>query len=98
MASELPGVVFDTMLFLQAVGSGKGAAFAAVERFEAGEFHLFISHETLAEVRDVLARPAVRRKLTLLTDERVTAFIERLERKAILIDPVPRRISYERDP
>jgi predicted nucleic acid-binding protein len=33
-----------------------------------------------------------------LTDERVTAFIERIEKKATLIDPVPSRISYERDP
>jgi predicted nucleic acid-binding protein len=33
-----------------------------------------------------------------LTDERVTAFIERIEKKATLIDPVPSRISYERNP
>ena len=86
------------MVFLQAVGSGKGAAYAALQRFEAGDFRLFVSRDTLDEVRNVLSRPEIRRKLSLLTDERVAALIGRLESKATLIDPVPRRVVYERDP
>ena len=97
-AAEKPRVVFDTMLFLQAVGSGRGAAYAALRRFEAGEFRLFVSRETLEEVRDVLSRPEIRRKLSLLTDERVDALIGLVENRATLVDPVPRRVSYERDP
>jgi predicted nucleic acid-binding protein len=71
-----PGAVFDTMVFLQAVGSGKGASFAALLHFEAGEIRLFVSRETLDEVRDVLSRPQIRRKLPLFTDERVAALID----------------------
>jgi uncharacterized protein len=97
-AEEQPRVVFDTMVYLQAVGSGRGAAYAALQRFEAGDFRLFVSRETLEEVRNVLSRPEIRRKLSLLTDERVAAFMGRLESKATLIDPVPRRVLYQRDP
>jgi predicted nucleic acid-binding protein len=89
-AAEKPRVVFDTMLFLQAVGSGKGAAYAAPRRFEAGEFRLFVSRETLEEVRDVLSRPEIRRKLSLLTDERVDALIRLLESRATPLALVPR--------
>jgi uncharacterized protein len=95
---EKPRAVLDTMVFLQAVGSGKGAAYAVLQRFEAGDFRLFVSRDLLDEIRDVLSRPEIRRKLSLLTDERVAALIGRLERKATLVDVVPPRIAYERDP
>src|SRR5439155_5957838 len=98
MTEEPPGVVFDTMVFLQAVGSGRGPAFGALQRFEAGDFRLFVSRELLDEVRDVLLRPGIRRKMPLLTEERIAALIERLESKAILIPDVPKRVEYPRDP
>jgi uncharacterized protein len=98
MTEGNPRVVFDTMVFLQAVGSGKGPAFAALRRFEAGDFRLFVSREVLDEVREVLSRPEIRRKMPLLTRERVAALIGRLESKATLVHSVPRRMEYERDP
>lgn len=98
MTEERLGVVFDTMLFLQAVGSGRGPAFRALQRFEAGEFRLFVSRDLLEEVRDVLSRPKIRRKMPLLTEERVATLIERLESKAVLIPHVPKHVAYPRDP
>jgi putative PIN family toxin of toxin-antitoxin system len=98
MMEEPLGVVFDTMIFLQAVGSGRGPAFAALQRFEAGEFRLFVSRDLLDEVGGVLSRPEIRRKMPRLTEERVAALIERLESKAALIPDVPKRVEYPRDP
>src|SRR6476620_4024768 len=98
MTEDPPSAIFDSMLFLQAVGSGKGPAFAALQRFEAGEFRLFVSQESLDEVRDVLSRPALRRKMPLLTEERVAAFVGRLAALAVVVPNVRPWVSYPRDP
>jgi putative PIN family toxin of toxin-antitoxin system len=97
MTREPLRVVFDTMVYLQAVGTGRGPAFAALQRFEAGDFRLFVDTETVNEVQDVLLRPEIRRKMPLLTDERVLALIERLERKATFVMDVRRRAELSRD-
>jgi predicted nucleic acid-binding protein len=54
--------VFDCMLFLQAATNEAGPAFACFQLVEAGEVSLYVSPEILAEVRDVLNRPSIRRK------------------------------------
>lgn len=97
-SGEKPSVVFDCMLFLQATASESGPAFKCLQRFQADEFCLFVSQEILYEVRDVLSRPKVRRKMPLLTEQRVTALLERLESKAIFVTDVPNLFQYERDP
>jgi hypothetical protein len=96
ISDERPCAVFDTMLFLQATGSGRGPAFAALQRFEAGDFQLCVSQALLDEVRDVLSRPEIRRKMPLLTEERVHALIERLARTARLVTEVRRWVDQGR--
>jgi uncharacterized protein len=98
MTETLPRVVFDAMIFLQAVGSGRGPSFALLERLEGGDFQLFVSGETLDEVRDVLSRPSIRRKMPLLTDERVAALLDRVEHLATVLAQVSRRTALSRDP
>jgi putative PIN family toxin of toxin-antitoxin system len=98
MTEEPLRVVFDTMIFLQAVGSGNGPAFAALQRFEAGDFRLFVSEQTLDEVRDVLSRPEIRRKMPLLTEERVTAFMVRVQSRATLVTGVGEHTTLPHDP
>jgi len=93
-----PNVVFDCMIFLQATVSENGPAFRCLERFEAQEVDLFVSQDILDEVQDVLTRPKLQRKFSLLTKERVKALIERLQRRTSLISAVPKVFEYERDP
>jgi putative PIN family toxin of toxin-antitoxin system len=91
--------VFDCMVYLQAVGRESGPSFACLELCEQGAVRLYISQEILEEVRDVLSRPSVQRKFPrLLVPERVEAFLLRVEQLATLIETVPARFSYERDP
>jgi putative PIN family toxin of toxin-antitoxin system len=91
-------VVFDCMVFLQAATSTQGPAFACVSLVEQGEVTLGLSHFILAEVKDVLYRPKVRRKFPHLTDERAESFLQRIEHLGSLYELVPRVFRYPRDP
>lgn len=86
------------MVFLQATASENGSAFRCLEKFEAQEINLFVSQDILDEVQDVLTRPKLQRKLSLLTNDRVSALVERLKRRATLVSKVPKVFEYERDP
>ncbi len=98
MTMEKLRVVFDCMMFLQAVRSDKSIAFKLFEYLEADAFILFVSRETLDEVNDVLARPYIRAKNPQITDESVKAFLSRVLSKAKLIKKLPKRFEYSRDP
>jgi len=91
-------VVFDCNIFLQGVIKEKGPAVGCIELFEQGKVELFISNEVLNEVRDVLTRPMLQQKFSLLTDERANKLIEMLFKQATLIHPVPHKFRYSRDP
>ena len=52
----------------------------------------------MEEMRDVLNRPGVQKKFRTLTPERVADFIARVERVAVVIDPVPEAFALTRDP
>jgi putative PIN family toxin of toxin-antitoxin system len=86
------------MTYLQATASPSGPAAACLNLFEAGQFALFVSEETLRELREVLTRPRVRQKNPEITEERVTALLQRLASKATLLAEVPQQFSYPRDP
>ena len=86
------------MVFLQAVVSRRGPAFALLAFAEEGRLELLVSTETLAELREVLVRPAVQRKFPLLTMELVKAFLARLARFTTQVKDVPRKIQLDRDP
>jgi len=90
--------VFDCMVYLQAVTKESGPAFACFRAVDDGRVTLCVSAEVLAEVRDVLTRPALQAKFPRLTPERVEDFLENVQAKAVLIAEVPKAFSYSRDP
>jgi len=90
--------VFDCMLFLQAATSDAGPAFACFRLVDAGRVTLCVSPEVLAEVGDVLGRPALRRKFPSLTAERVAEFLESVRAGGMVLDDVPRAFPLARDP
>lgn len=63
-----------------------------------GEISLFVSEEILREVRDVLRREELRRKLPAIKDRLVNALLLKLEGRAILTTNVPEEYQYDRDP
>ncbi len=94
----VPRVVFDCPVFLQAITSGGGPAFACFEALEAERFRLYLSPDIQAELRDVLSRPKLQTKFKNLTPERVDLFLDRVERLSQIVTEVPEVISFERDP
>lgn len=98
MSEEILKAVFDCGVFLQGLISKSGPAVACLELVEQGKIKLVISQETLAEIKDVLARPRLRQKYSDLTDERVERLIELLLDKGEFVGKVPKHFTYSRDP
>src|SRR2546428_4163237 len=98
MPDELPRVVFDCNVFVQGAANRNSPARACLRLFFDGRISLFVSDSVLNEIRDVLTRPAVRKKLRGLTDRLVNALLQKIESQAILIRNVPEEFHYERDP
>lgn len=96
--TQPPTVVFDCMTFLQATTSPTGPSAACLRLVEAGRVRLVVSQPILDEVRNVLARPRIRKTNPHLTDESVDAFLAHV---TVLAPPAPApaaAFSYSRDP
>jgi putative PIN family toxin of toxin-antitoxin system len=100
MSDDRPkvGCVFDCMIFLQGAARRESSAGASLALVEFGAIRLFVSHDILVEVREVLARPRVRQSFPALTDQIVKRFIAAIEERATVISEVPRIFRFERDP
>jgi putative PIN family toxin of toxin-antitoxin system len=98
MTLEKPRVIFDCMIFLQAVLSENSNAFRLFEKLEQNQFSLFISKEILDEVIDVLSREHLRIKYPQISTEIVDIFINLVLKKAIYLKSVPTKFKYSRDP
>jgi uncharacterized protein len=98
MPEHTPRVVFDCNVFVQGIANRRSAARAAMRLFFDGEISLFVSEAILREVRDVLNREELRRKLPAIKDRLVNALLLKLEGRAILTTNVPKEYQYDRDP
>jgi putative PIN family toxin of toxin-antitoxin system len=90
--------VFDCMVFLQSAMRATDPAAACFRLVDGGAVQLCVSAELLAEVKDVLARPALQRRYQMLAPENVAKFLAEVEAKAVLITDVPPVFTYPRDP
>jgi len=61
-------VVFDCMIFLQALANDTSPAARALDLVDAGDIRLYVSEQILREVRKVLDRSEVRTALPRITD------------------------------
>lgn len=92
-------VVFDCMVFLQALARPSGpAARLFMEQVERGRITRFVSDAIVQEVHDVLDRPRIRAKNPTLTDEAIEEFLSRVVQSAVRVDPVPAAYTLTRDP
>lgn len=95
---KLPRVVLDTVVFVQALISGRGSSAACVDRLKHGEFILLLSNAVIEEIREVPLRPELTRKYSQLTLARVIAFLDDIVAIAILIPSPPAVFKLPRDP
>lgn len=91
-------IVFDCMVFLQALISKESIAFRLFKYLDENAFTLFVSNEILDEINDVLNRPYIRAKNAQIADESVGIFLERVLKKAVLLKKVPAYFELARDP
>jgi putative PIN family toxin of toxin-antitoxin system len=90
--------VFDCVVYVQAVLSRRGPAFACLQLAEEEHVTLYISPEILDEIRRSLGKPDLRRRVPEITDARVAQFLERLEKVATVTQNPPAVFSLPRDP
>jgi putative PIN family toxin of toxin-antitoxin system len=92
------GAVFDCVVFLQAAGYPRGPARACFELTTQGKVTLHVSAEILREVREVLARPELRKRFSRLTPEWAEEFMKDAEATAKVAADIPRVYELKRDP
>jgi len=97
MSDKPPRTVFDCVVFVQALISGRGPSAACIRLVQEASVALFISPEVMAEVRDVPLRPALTRRYRHLTPELVAAFVADVERHAVWLEKPPRIFTLPRD-
>lgn len=91
-------IVCDCMVLLQAVANDDSPAAKIFDLMDGGEVRLYVSEQILREAREVMSRPRLRAKLAGLTDERIEAFFQRLERQAFWLREVTPKFDFRRDP
>lgn len=94
---DLPRVVFDCNVLLQAAARERSVAAKCLNLAESSLIQLFVSREVLVEVEDVLNRPEIRAHFPDLSDEIVGAFLKRLQNLSKLVRLVSKKFSYPRD-
>jgi uncharacterized protein len=98
MSGSSPRVVLDTVVFIQALISGRGHAAGCLERLRAGQFVLLMSDATFDELREVSLRPKLTSKYSFIRAERVAAFVAEIETLSARIERPRSVIALPRDP
>lgn len=97
MSEPPPRVVLDTVVFIQALISGRGAAAGCISELRAGRFVLLMSDVTFAELNGIFHRPKFRAKYSFVTDEKVKIFSEEIKSLAVTISNPPHAFKLPRD-
>lgn len=90
--------VFDCVVYVQAVLSNQGPAFACLTLAQEEHVDLHVSEEILAELKASLESSTLRKKNLHVTDERVEEFLERLRNASTISQNPPAVFSLRRDP
>jgi putative PIN family toxin of toxin-antitoxin system len=98
MSTPPPRVVLDTVVFVQALISGRGPSAGVIERLNRGEFVLLLSDALLSEIREVPLRVELTRRYSQLTPARVNAFVDDVASLAVMLSPTTRAFPLPRDP
>jgi putative PIN family toxin of toxin-antitoxin system len=95
MGGESERVVFDCVIYAQALMSDTGPSAACLKLARAGHLRLFWSQYTLREIREL---PSKLPRKFQLTPERIEGFIRAVASFAELVDPIPIQYVNSLDP
>jgi putative PIN family toxin of toxin-antitoxin system len=98
MPTKILRVVFDCNVFLQALLNPNGVASKCLEAVRSGKAKLFVSKDTLEEIRDVILRPNILSRLPDADKLQVESSIEYIAIISSFVDSVPHKFDFERDP
>ena len=98
MSGEILRAVFDCNIFIQVLLNPNSVAAKCLDAVRRGKAELFVSKDTLAEIRDVVLRPNILSRLPNADVEKIEAFIEDVLSLSILIRSVPKSFKLIRDP
>lgn len=93
-----PTAVFDCNVVLQAALNPRGPAARCMDAVTVGVVALVVSDAVRAEYQQTLDEPSLRRKFRRLTDAVAADLLDRIDRSAARIDPVPAVVALVRDP
>ena len=88
--------VLDTNVLISALLSSDGIPNQLLRQAKL-TYQLFISREILEEVRDVLLKPKIQKKMSL-TEDKILAFLSTIQRVAIVVENPPLLPIIEDDP
>jgi putative PIN family toxin of toxin-antitoxin system len=92
-----PRVVFDAVVYVQALIGGRGPAAACIHRALSGDVIVFLSDALLAEIAEVPLRPELTRRYPHLTTERVAGFLRDVQAVAVHVASPSRAFTLPRD-
>jgi putative PIN family toxin of toxin-antitoxin system len=98
MTEPRPRVILDCNVLVQAILTPAGPGAACIALADGGRITLVTSRDTLAEARDVLNRPEIRRLKPDMATSDVDRFLEALAYRSAYLRDVPRVVSWPRDP
>jgi uncharacterized protein len=91
-------VVFDCNIFLQSLLNPNSVAAKCFQLVRQKKVSLFVSKDTMDEVRDVLLRPNILARLPDATEEQIETFIAEVLQISILVKQIAQNFYYQRDP
>ena len=77
MSVEIVSAIFDCNIFVQALLNPNSISAKCIELARNGKVRLFVSQDTLAEVRDVILRPNILSRLPDASAIQVEAFLKK---------------------
>ena len=95
--TEPEHVVFDCNVYFQSLISPTGPAGALLLAVQEGRLILYASQRVFTELLDVCSRPHLVMRFHL-SEERLVAFVQRMENVAQVVEDVPHVFDYGRDP
>lgn len=90
--------VFDCNVFWQIFFSASGIGSKCWNLVRDKRIELFVSTDTLDELKDVLTRPEIQARFQKATIENVEFFIEEIIEHATFVKTVKKVFTYQRDP
>ncbi len=89
--------IFDCNIIWQSFFFGTGVSAKCKKLVDDDVITLFLSAETLEEMREVMSRPEFLAKFESVTETMIEKYLEQLAKKSVFIRSVPKKFKFSRD-